>query len=79
MTQDLYHLVQHAKSGNREAMGTIIQRFEPSIKKVCRQAAMNEQYDLQQYVSEKIIRAILHYDMGTIPDFNQFVESVSDR
>ncbi|MCL6663416.1 MULTISPECIES: helix-turn-helix domain-containing protein [Paenibacillus] len=74
----LYHLVQLAKSGDKEAMGIIIKRFEPSIKKACRNVSINEQHDLQQYLNEKIIRAVLHYDMSSIPDFNQFVESVSN-
>lgn len=54
----------------------IIKRFEPSIRKACRNVSINEQHDLQQYINEKIIRAVLHYDMSSIPDFNQFVESV---
>lgn len=79
MTQkDLYHLVQHAKSGDKEAMEIIIKRFEPSIKKACRNVSLHDQHDLQQYLNEKIIRAVLHYDMSSIPDFNQFVESISN-
>ncbi|WP_342551556.1 helix-turn-helix domain-containing protein [Paenibacillus sp. FSL R7-0652] len=76
--KNLYHLVQHAKSGDKEAMGIIIKQFEPSIKKACRKVYINEQHDLQQYLNEKIIRAVFHYDMSSIPDFNQFVESVSN-
>ncbi|NIK78801.1 RNA polymerase sporulation-specific sigma factor [Paenibacillus castaneae] len=74
---DLFLLVLRAKSGDKEALSSIITMFHPIIKKNSQRAGPNEQSDLQQHLSEMIIRAVLRYDMNTIPDYSAFIESIN--
>lgn len=77
--QDLFTLVQKAKSGDKEAVNQIILMVQPFIQKVCRRAPPNERNDLQQHLTEKVIVAVKNYDMNSIPSFSQFVNLISSN
>lgn len=72
----LIDLVKDAQSGDQKALLTIVQRFYPAIKKVKKKISSQEQEDLEQELLEKIIRAILSYDLNMEMDLSHFRESV---
>ncbi|WP_281888919.1 helix-turn-helix domain-containing protein [Paenibacillus sp. YYML68] len=75
---DLYDLVHRAQNGDKEALGTILHLFRPVILKASKKAKPQERRDLEQHMSEKIIRAVYAYDMDSIPNYSQFVKEISD-
>jgi hypothetical protein len=80
MTQnDLFSLVERAKCGDKDAMYKIIVMFQPSINKACRYTHPNEQNDLRQYLTEKVIRAVLSYDLGSVPAYFQFINQTPSK
>jgi DNA-directed RNA polymerase specialized sigma subunit len=74
---DLYDLVIRAKSGDKGALDDIVRLFRPVIHKASKRAKLQEQDDLEQLMSEKIIRAVYAYDLESVPDFTRFVEIIS--
>ncbi|MFC0211385.1 helix-turn-helix domain-containing protein [Paenibacillus chartarius] len=76
---DLFELVQRAKHGDRESLGEIITMFQPAIKKACSRVKPQERYDLEQIISEKVIKAIINYEMDSIPDYSGFIDMITSR
>lgn len=72
----LIDLVKEAQSGDQKALLAIIHRFYPAIKKVKKKISSQEQEDLEQELLEKIIRAILLYDLNMEIDLSHFKESI---
>ncbi|MBE9916353.1 helix-turn-helix domain-containing protein [Paenibacillus donghaensis] len=75
---ELFDLVSQAKNGDKAAIESIIQLFQPAIQKACRRTKPQERRDLEQHMSEKIIRAVYSYDIDSIPDYSRFVKVLSD-
>lgn len=71
---DLLALVEKAKTDDREAMAQIIQMFDPSIKKMCSKSHPNERNDLRQHLTEKIINAVLNYDLSIVPNHTDIIK-----
>jgi DNA-directed RNA polymerase specialized sigma subunit len=74
---DMYELVSRAKLGDKEALQEILRLFQPAIQKASKRAKPQERNDLQQHMSEKIIRAVFAYDLDSVPDFSQFAQIIS--
>lgn len=72
---NLYHLARKAKEDDKEALMKILVMFEPAINKAVRRSSKQDQHDLQQYLTEKIIKAIRSYNLDAIPDFEEFINS----
>lgn len=75
---NLFFLVKNAQAGNKEAMAEIIQMFEPAIQKACRRTHPNERHDLGQYLSEKIIIAVLNYDQNSVSKYSKIMNEFLD-
>ncbi|CAM3036760.1 helix-turn-helix domain-containing protein [Paenibacillus sediminis] len=75
---ELFDLVSRAKDGDKEALKEILLLFQPAIQKACRRAKIQERHDLEQHMSEKIIRAIYSYDIDSIPDYSRVVTILSE-
>lgn len=69
---DLYNLVELAQAGDQEAMYSIIERFKGLIRKQCKSVNKQDQHDIEQQISEKIIIAVRHYNLEKIPGFWDF-------
>jgi hypothetical protein len=75
--KDLYDLVRDAQSGNKQALAQVLDMFYPDIKRVSRKRKKQEQGDLEQDLIERIIKAILKYDIASTPDLTQFCSEIS--
>jgi|HigsolmetaGSP11D_1036233.scaffolds.fasta_scaffold59284_1 DNA-directed RNA polymerase specialized sigma subunit len=75
-SDSLYDLVKRAQSGDQQALYEIIKKFDSSIRKAKKQTKRQDREDLEQVLMEKLIRAILAYDLNNVPDvsklFNEF-------
>lgn len=76
---ELLSLVEKAKMGDKEAMIRMIQMFDPLIKKICRRSHPNERNDLRQHLTEKIIGAILNYDLSTVPEYSVIIRQLLSK
>ncbi|UUZ83511.1 helix-turn-helix domain-containing protein [Paenibacillus sp. P26] len=74
---DLFELVTRAKSGDKTALEEIITLFRPAIQRASKRAKPQERNDLEQHMSEKIIRAVYAYDLDSVPDYSRFVAIIS--
>ena len=62
MSQEtLRALIARAKQGDEEAMGCIIERFRPLIKKYVRQAKIEDGQDVEQELVMRLIVLIRQY------------------
>jgi|GEM_PF-1639822 len=75
---DLYDLVCRAKRGDKDAMERIVEAFRPVIRKASRGAKGQERDDLEQELTEKMIRAVYAYDLESVPDFTAFCREVCE-
>lgn len=72
----LYKLVKEAQSGHQFALRTIIKKFYPIVLKTRKRINIQEQDDLEQEILEKMIRAILTFDLNTPVDLTHFRKSI---
>ncbi|WP_051775305.1 helix-turn-helix domain-containing protein [Paenibacillus tyrfis] len=72
----LFKLVKKAQGGDQSALWTIIKRFYPAIKKLRRKTNIQDQDDLEQEIIEKMIRAILTFDLNTPVDQTNLRKSI---
>ncbi|NOU83126.1 hypothetical protein GC101_30135 [Paenibacillus sp. LMG 31459] len=68
----LLNMVAQAQAGDLEALHQIIIRFKPVIQKVSLTASINEQDDLEQDLTEMLIKKILNYPLNSAPDYSSF-------
>lgn len=68
MTKILYELVKEAKHKNT-AIQTIINMFEPKLKKSMYMTNSNDREDLAQELKTKMVSYIRKYDIDSLPGF----------
>jgi len=73
MTNRLYDLVKESRSNN-EALETVIELFEPKLKKSLYMTNPNDREDLAQELKLKMISYITEYDVDAIPGFWEIKE-----
>ena len=76
---ELLSLVEKAKTGDKEAMAQIIQMFDPAIKKMCNRSHPNERSDLRQHLTEKIVGAVLNYDLSAVPEHSAIIKHLLSK
>ncbi|MDQ0175291.1 helix-turn-helix domain-containing protein [Bacillus chungangensis] len=64
----LYELVKESKESN-QALETIINLFEPKLRKTLTLTSYNERDDLAQELKYHLIKAIKGYDVDATPGF----------
>ncbi len=72
----LFKLAKKAQGGDQSALWTVIKRFYPAIKKLRRKTNIQDQDDLEQEIVEKMIRAILTFDLNTPVDQTYLRKSI---
>ncbi|GFN31367.1 helix-turn-helix domain-containing protein [Paenibacillus xylaniclasticus] len=72
--EELFHCIQQAQLGDRQAMQRIIESFLPLIRKVARNLPSTVSKDFEQTIIEKIVRAVHDYDLQSIPSFTDFCQ-----
>lgn len=75
MAKILYELVKEAKNNN-EALESIIDLFEPKLKKSMYMTNLNDRDDLAQELKVKMISYIKGYDIDSVPGFWQIKERI---
>jgi DNA-directed RNA polymerase specialized sigma24 family protein len=75
MAKILYELVKEAKDDNT-ALQTIINMFEPKLKKSIFLTNSNDREDLAQELKVKMVSYIKGYDIDSIPGFWEIKERV---
>jgi len=70
--EELYHSVQQAQYGDRQAMQRIIESYYPLIRKATRNLPPATSKDYEQTIIEKIVRAVHNYDLQSIPGIDDF-------
>ncbi|MEH7356844.1 helix-turn-helix domain-containing protein [Neobacillus drentensis] len=75
MAKILYELVKKAKHDNT-ALQTIINMFEPKLKKSIYMTNLNDREDLAQELKLKMVSYIKGYDIESIPGFWEIKERV---
>lgn len=73
--ESLMELLKKAQQQDREAIETIIFKFNPKIQKSLSQTSVQNRNDLRQEVSLKMIEAINKYNLESVPGFWEFVSS----
>ncbi|PLR75281.1 hypothetical protein CU633_21900 [Bacillus sp. V3-13] len=75
MEKILYELVKEAKNNN-EALESIIDLFEPKLKKSMYMTNLNDRDDLAQELKVKMVSYIKGYDIDSVPGFWQIKERI---
>ncbi|WNS41901.1 helix-turn-helix domain-containing protein [Paenibacillus sp. MMS20-IR301] len=68
----LLTMVVKAQAGDREALQQILNRFKPFIQRVACTASVNERDDLEQDLTEMLIKKIMNYPLNSAPDYSSF-------
>lgn len=76
---DMFVLVKRAQNGDQDSMNQIIRFFRPVIRSVVLKARLQDHKDVEQTLSERIIRAVQSYDLNSIPDFSTFCKQVCEK
>ncbi|SDK27930.1 helix-turn-helix domain-containing protein [Sediminibacillus albus] len=76
--QSLYQLVNQSKS-NPSALMTILDLFEPKVKRSLYQTEERNREDLHQDLQLKVVEAVLNYDTTTVPGFFDFQSQVESN
>lgn len=76
---DTFDLVMKAQCGDQESMNQIIKFFHPVIQSVVLKTRLQDQKDVEQVLSERIIRVVQSYDLNSIPDFSTFCKKVCEK
>lgn len=74
----LYELVKQSKD-NGEKLQTVVNLFEPKIKKSLQLTNAKEKEDLSQELKCKLISCIQNYDIDSTPGFWDFKEKMRKR
>lgn len=74
----LYELVKESRQ-NKQALETIINLFEPKLKKSLTLTNYNEREDLEQELKCKLIKCILDYDVESTPGFWELREQIINK
>lgn len=70
----LYDLIVKSKQNDKNALLSLLYKFEPSFKHSLHQTPFYNQADMQQELEVKIIEAIIKYDLNSCPGFWKFIK-----
>jgi hypothetical protein len=77
MTNDeLFEYIQKAQLGDRQAMQLIIESFYPLIRSTGRYLPRSSYKDFEQFIIEKIVRAVHKVELTSLPDFIGFCSKI---
>ncbi|MEO4052895.1 helix-turn-helix domain-containing protein [Solibacillus sp. CAU 1738] len=69
--ENLFTLVKESRV-NEYALATLIEQFEPKIKKVSTFTSVSNREDLEQELKQKLILCIRNYEMNSVPGFFEY-------
>lgn len=75
----LMTLLIQAREHDKNAMESIIVKFNPKLQKSLYQTTQQDRNDLQQEIHLKIIEAVYKYDLETVPGLWEFIQTKEDE
>lgn len=75
----LMNLLIQARKNDKNAMESIILKFNPKLQKSLYQTTLQDRNDLKQEIHLKIIEAVYKYDIETVPGFWEFIQNNKEQ
>ncbi|MCW3793769.1 helix-turn-helix domain-containing protein [Paenibacillus sp. LS1] len=72
-------LLIQARENDKNAMESIIVKFNPKLQKSLYQTTQQDRNDLKQEIHLKIIEAVYKYDLETVPGLWEFIHTKEDE